>query len=183
MKFTNPEKLILVMLAEIHEGLKIKNGVDAGLVKSAIHSDNTWALSWEFTGIVGDSPDETPPHVTEVVDILEMWTFLEEAYDGFGPPDRKKIETEAAPFGSKVKFSGFDGNNETELMSVARFLVDDMERFQRFKGRDMDSHGSPPVDAYRRMLAVWEPIRATLDGNGLTADQVIQILNAKKHAA
>jgi hypothetical protein len=43
MNLTNPEKLVLVMLAEIHEALKIKNGVDTKLLKNAIYRDNTWA--------------------------------------------------------------------------------------------------------------------------------------------
>jgi uncharacterized protein YfbU (UPF0304 family) len=177
LKLTNPEKLILVMLAEIHETLKIKNGVDTELVKSAIHNDNTWALSWELPGIVGDSPDETPPQVNEVAEILEMWTLLEEAYESSGNADKQKIETEA---GGKFRFRGFDGNNETELMSIASFFVNDMEKFARFAGRDFNSH-MQSIDIYRRMFAVYDPIRATLDGNGLTADQVIQILKAKKH--
>jgi uncharacterized protein len=183
MKLTNPEKLILVMLAEIHEALKIKNGVDTELLKEAIHSGNTWALTWEMPGIIANDPqDETPPEVDEVVDILEMWEFLEEAHEQLGPEDRKRVETEAAPTGARVKFSGFDGNHDSRRMSIACFLVDDMGRFSRFKGRDMNSHGSPPLDAYRRMFSEFEPIRATLDGrNGLTADQIIQILKARRH--
>jgi uncharacterized protein YfbU (UPF0304 family) len=173
---------MLVMLSEIHEALKIKDGVDTKLLKEAIYSDNTWALTWEMPGIIGaDAHEETPPEVSEVVDILDMWQFLEEAHGELSPEDRKRVETEAAPFGARVKFTGFDGNHEGRLMSAATFLVDNMGRFSRFKGRDMNSHGSPPIDAYRRMLAVWEPMRATLDGNRLTADQVIQILKAKKH--
>jgi uncharacterized protein len=182
VKLTNPEKLILVMLAEIHEALKIKNGVDTELLKEAIWSDNTWALTWEMPGIIAGGPkEENPPEVKVVVDILDMWDFLEESHEKLGPVDKKRVEIEAAPFGTRVRFSGFDGNNEGRLMSVATFLIKDMDRFSRFKGRDLNSHGSPPVDAYLRMLAVFEPIRAKLDGNGLTADQVIQILQAKKY--
>jgi uncharacterized protein YfbU (UPF0304 family) len=181
VKLTNPEKLILVMLAEIHEALKVKNGVDTKLLKSAIYSDNTWALPWEMSGILSSGPkEETPPEVSDVLDILDMWTLLEEAYQRLGPKDKKRVKTEAEPFGTRVKFEGFDGNNETELMSIARFLVDDMGRFSRFKGRDMNSHG-PSIDVYRRMLAVYEPIRGTLDGKVMTADQVIAILKAKRY--
>jgi uncharacterized protein YfbU (UPF0304 family) len=179
VKLTNPEKLILVMLSEIHEALKIQNGVDTKLLKSAIYSDNTWALPWEMSGILRSEGNQ-PPDVKEVLDILDMWTFLEEAYDRFGPQDRKKVEAGAAPFGTTVAFVGFDGNNETRLMGIAQFLVDDMGRFQRFKGRDMNSH-MPSIDTYRRMLAAFDPIRATLDGDPLTADQIIPILKAKKH--
>lgn len=180
MKLTNPEKLILVLLAAIHEKLGIENGVDTKLLTSAIYSNNTWALSWELQGIVGDSPDPTPDEVREVMDILDMWSFIEEAYATFGSLEEKKIETEADPFGTHVQFSGFDGNHETEHMSIARFLVEDMGRFPRFKGRDFNSH-YPSIETYRRMFAVFEPIRKTLVGHGLTADQVIELLNAKRY--
>lgn len=177
MKLTNPEKLILIMLADIHKKLGIENSVDTKLLTSAIYSNNTWALSWEMPGIVGDSPDPTPPSVSEVVDTLDMWSFIEEAYATFEAPEKKKIETEADSFGTHVQFSGFDGNNEVELRSIALFLVEDMGRFPCFKGRDLNSH-HPSIETYRRMLAVFEPIRKTLDGRGLTADQVIEILKA-----
>lgn len=180
MKLTNSEKLILVMLAAIHEKLGIDNSVDTKLLTNAIHSNNTWALSWELQGIVGDSPDPTPHEVSEVTDILDMWSFIEEAYGTFGAPEKKKIETEADPFGTRVQFSGFDGNNETEHLSIARFLVEDMGRFSRFKGRDLNSH-HPSIETYRRMSAVFEPIRKTLVDGGLTADQVIELLNAKRY--
>lgn len=173
---------MLTMLAEIHETVKVKDGIDTKLLKEAIYSDNTWALLWEMPGLFDSGQkEEDPPEVKEVVDILEMWEFIEEGHEALGPPDRKRVETEAKPFGSHVKFTGFDGNYEGRWMSIACFLVDDMKRFSRFKGRDMNSHGSPPLDAYRRMLAVWEPIRATLDGKPLTADQIIQLLNAETH--
>ena len=42
------------------------------------------------------------------------------------------------PFGD-ARFSGFDGNNELEYISVARFLIDHLDSFTDFKGRDLDS--------------------------------------------
>jgi hypothetical protein len=71
MKFTNADKLIVTMLADLHEKLGIDE-VRTKLIKQAIYSNNTWALSWELTGIVGDSPEQTPPEVSLVVDILDM---------------------------------------------------------------------------------------------------------------
>jgi len=180
MKLTNPEKLILVMLAEIHEKLGIKDGMDTKLLTSAIYSNNAWALSWEMPGIVGDSPDPTPPEVNEVTSILDMWSFLEEAYESFSAIEKAKIKIDADPVGSDVQFSGFDGNNEPELLSIARFLVEDMGRFSRFKGRDLNSH-HPSIEAYRRMLSVFEPIRATLVGHGLSVTQVVEILKDKRY--
>lgn len=180
MKLTNAEKLILVMLAEIQENLGIDGDTDTKLLSRAIYSGNEWALDWEMQGIVGDNAEPTPPDVKDVADILDMWSFLEEAIESFGPEDRDKVKKDAEPFGEHVRFTGFDGNNETRLMGIARFLVDDMGRFSRFKGRDMNSH-MPSIDGYRRMLGVFSRIRPTLTHGGLTASQVASVLNARRH--
>ena len=42
MQLSNAEKLMLVMLSEIHEKLGIEEGVDSHFVKEAIYTDNTW---------------------------------------------------------------------------------------------------------------------------------------------
>jgi hypothetical protein len=179
MKLTNPEKLILTMLSEIHEKLGIQDGVNTKLLTRAISSNNTWALSWEMPGIVGDTREPAPPEVKEVLDILGMWSFMEEAYEKFDATEKATVKADADPFGNHVRFAGFDGNNETELLSIAEFLIEDMGRFSRFKGRDLNSH-SPSIDSYGRMLAIFERIRPTLIGHGLSAEQVVEILSAKR---
>jgi uncharacterized protein len=180
MKLTNPEKLILVMLAELHEKVGVKDGTDTKLLTSAIYSDNTWALDWEMPGIVGDCSEPTPVQVTEVTNILDMWSFIEEAYEKFDAAAKAKIKLEAAPFEEHVRFTGFDGNNETKYVSVARFLVEDMNRFSRFKNRDLNSHRLS-IESLLRMFSLFETIRPNLADRGLSADEVIQVLNARKH--
>lgn len=55
-------------------------------------------------------------------------------------------------------------NGESEHIGVARFLINKLDRIAEFKGRDLDAQ-MPPLDAYRRMLSVFEPIRSTLTGS------------------
>jgi uncharacterized protein len=179
MKLTNPEKLILLMLSELHEKVGVKDGTDTKLLAQAIYSGNTWALDWEMPGVVGDSSEPTPPQVTDVVNILDTWSFIEEAYEKFDAAAREKVKVGAAPFGEHVRFTGFDGNNEDRHMSIARFLVEEMDRFTRFKKRDFNSH-HPSIDGLLRMSTLFETIRPSLANRGLNADEVIQLLNARK---
>lgn len=179
MKLTNAEKLTLTMLADLHEKLEIDE-VNTKLLKNAIYTNNTWALSWEMPGIVGDSPEPTPPEVSLVVDILDMWSFIEEAYERFDPAQKSELEAKAGPFGKHVAFSGFDGNNESEFMSIANFLVNDMGRFTSFTGRDLNSHCAV-IDGYRRMLAKFLAIRPNLDGRGLSVAELAEVLNADRY--
>lgn len=113
-----------------------------------------------------------------VVNVLDMWSFLEAGYGKLTKKDRDQLQVDIGPLGRHVKFMGFDGNNETELMSIARFLINEMNRFTGFKGRDLNSH-VPTVSTYRQMYAAFEPIRKTLDGGQLSAAQLTKILQAR----
>lgn len=179
MKLSDGEKLILLMLGELYEKIGIKDGIDAKFVSSAIYSGHEWALPWKFTGIPFDSQD-TPEHVEEVLNILDMWTFIEEAYAEMGPAEKEKIKTDADPFGAHVRFRGFDGNNESEYLSAAGFLINDLDRFSRFKGRDLNSH-SPSIGSHRRMYQEFEVIRPTLIMRGLSVEEIVKLLNAQRH--
>src|SRR5205085_8801355 len=112
--------------------------------------------------------------VAEVVDILDMWSFLEEGHESLSVSDKDRVKTEAHPFGDNVHFRGFDGNNETSHFGIARFLVHKLERFDRFEHRDLNSH-FPSIDTYRRMLRVFLPRRQSLMGARLSANQIIAI--------
>jgi len=180
MELSNGEKLILIMLSEIYEHLKINGEIDPQFVRSAIFREQTWSLAWEYPGIVGSGENETPAVVNEVLDILEMWEMLETSYKRLQPTDKARVEDEAEPFGSNVQFRGFDGNNETEYMGAAEFLVNDLERFSTFKGRDLNSH-RPLLDTYKRMLAIFQPLRNSLGSGTLNAEQIINILKEQAH--
>jgi uncharacterized protein YfbU (UPF0304 family) len=154
--------------------LKIDNGT-ARLVLSAIYSGNLWGLKWIFPGIFDDS-EPTEEMLHETVDIMDMWSFIERFYEELSPEERVFVEKEAKPFGKRVHFDGFDGNGEAAYISIARFLVDKLDRFQDFKGREMNAH-MPTLEAHRRMLAVYTPMRNT----NLTAQQIANILRERTH--
>ena len=171
MKIRESEKLILIMLADVYEKLGL-DGVDPDFIREAIYSGNTWGLYWKYPGIFPEQEEENPPVVGEVVDYLEMWSFIEDSFQVLDGPTQAGIKDQKDLM-SPV-FHGFDGNNETEHMGVAIFMVKHLERFTEFEGRDMNSH-CPMLPRYRRMLEVFRPIRETLAGvrqisvNGVTA--------------
>lgn len=181
MQMTNAEKLMFVMLSEIHEALKIKNGIDVHLLKEAIYSDNTWAIDWEMPGIVQGNKEQDPTEVGYVVDVLDMWSFLEEGYSALSEREIKELAIKASPFGEHVKFTGFDGNNESKYYSIACFLVNEMGRFQKFSGRELNSH-MPTTEMYTRMLNIFLPIRNSLVGRTLSVDEMANILNSMAYS-
>lgn len=56
-----------------------------------------------------------------------------------------------------VQFPGFDGNNETKLMSYARHVVEGEGRFEYVErsAKDFNAH-MPTVELYQRMISAWE---------------------------
>lgn len=177
-KIDDGDRLVIMMLRDIQKSLKIKNlEVDPDFLADVIVGGHYWALDWEYTGLFHDHVDNRQV-LHEVVDVLGMWSFLEEGYEMLSASEKARVEKEADPFGKYVSFTGFDGNNESEHMGIALFLVEKMDRFSRFKGRDMNSH-HPAIEAYASMLAVFEPIRSTLVGRRLSVTEIISILKAR----
>jgi uncharacterized protein YfbU (UPF0304 family) len=127
-----------------------------------------------------DSSEPAPPEVNEVVNFLDMWSFIEEAYGALGPAEKADLEHKAAPFGESPRFTGFDGNNECEYMGIAGFLIRQLDRFVEFKDRDLNSH-LPSVAGYRRMYETFEPIRRTLFDRRMSVDELAKVLNARRY--
>ena len=172
------EKLILRMLCDLYKNQKVRGGFDPDFISKAIDRGYYWALDWEYH--LSDGTGETPQIVSEVCDVLDMWSFIERGYAKLSEKDKERVESEAEPFGKDVAFEGFDGNDESDHHGVAQFLINDMGRFHRFKGRELNSH-HPSIDAHRRMLAVFKPMQETLAGGELSASQIIDLLKARKH--
>lgn len=179
MKITDGEKLILLMLSELYDALKVQGEIEPDFIRSAIFSNKMWSIPWKYSGIPFES-EETPEIVKKVLDILDMWNLIEYSYQELSEDGKKSLEKEAELFGKDPKFLGFDGNSETDYMSTASFIVNKLERFEEFKDRDFNSH-YPLVDAYSRMLVVFEEIRKDWSFGSLTERQLVNILKEITH--
>lgn len=175
IQLDKPQRLMVWLLTEI---LKTQKGYesrdDISLIQEAIYGGHLWALDWELTGLMHSHTDK-PEAVRFVVDVLDMWTFIERAFDALSDADKAKLEKEVPYTGKEPKFIGFDGNNETEHMGIASFLIQQMGRFTNFKSRDLNSH-MPKVQRYAQMYQVFEPIRAKLVGREMTVEEIIEVL-------
>src|SRR5262245_22339290 len=127
MKLSDGEKLILLMLADMYKHLDIKGDFDPDFVSETIHSDHLWGFDWQYSGVPFEKTS-TPHVVTETLDYMDMWSFLEDSYAKLSAADKKKVETDAEPFGKNVKFLGFDGNHEPHF-GIAIYLVEQLDRF------------------------------------------------------
>ena len=179
MKLSDGEKLILLMLSDIYEKTGIEGEIEPEFIKSSIFRDHLWGIPWKYSGIPFDD-QENPPIVKEVVDILDMWSFIEHGYKELTDAQKQQLEEDVEHFGKDPKFRGFDGNNESEYMSVASYIINDLERFEEFKDRGLNSH-MPSIDTYNRMLSVFLPIRNNMMTGGLSLKDLTLILKEKVH--
>jgi hypothetical protein len=178
VRFSDGERLLMLMMRDLYKKLKIDDGeIDTDFIAEVIWGGHYWAPKWEMQRLFHGEEDD-PNDVRFVVDVLNMWSFLERAYNRLDEAAKARVEEEAKPFGRDVRFEGFDGNNETSLMSIARFLVNKMGRFEEFQKRELNSH-FPSVDMHKRMLAVFKPMQKSLLGRDLSVDQIIRILKAR----
>jgi uncharacterized protein YfbU (UPF0304 family) len=83
-----------------------------------------------------------------VLDALNVFELLQDGERaGFTPKSEH----------ATTAFLGFDGNNESKLMSYARHAVENEHRFESVKraSESFNSH-MPTVELYQRMISTWE---------------------------
>jgi hypothetical protein len=71
------------------------------------------------------------------------------------------------------------GGRSESHYEIARYFVDDLKRFQHFRGRDLNSH-MQSLDGYRRMYSVFEPMHKSLANRLLSAAEIIAIVIARR---
>jgi uncharacterized protein YfbU (UPF0304 family) len=183
MRLTDGEKIIIYLLAEI---LKTQKGYGdqnrMSLLQEAISGGHLWAINGHelFAGVFSERVDNDEEQKL-VINSLDMWSFIEEAYQTFTDDEKKQVEDSVEFFGTNPQFTDFDGNYESEYMILARFVIDKLGWFQRFKGRELNSH-APHVDRYKRMIDVFDPIRVKLVGRGLTTAEMITLLKEQERS-
>lgn len=175
VNFSDGEKMLILMMGDLFKALKIKDPEsNPKFLAEVIYGGHYWAPKWDMQGVFHDHMDN-PQEVSYVCDVLDMWSFIEEAYAQLDSEQKQGIISEVGEWAKDVTFRGFDGNNESSQMSIAGFLINEMGRFTRFKGRDLNAH-HPTRESYSRMLALFEPMRATLVGGGLSVKQLVTLL-------
>ncbi|WP_160319199.1 YfbU family protein [Pseudomonas libanensis] len=173
------EQLTVQMLCAIYKKLGIDDGFDPDLVSSAIASNDLWVLDWAYD--IKDEQSHKPPHVTAVVDTLDMYSFLRDSFERLSPADQATVEGEVPHASSLVEFRGYDGNNELEYRRAVRYLVNDLDRFESIKDvATLNSH-SPVVEMYARMYEVFKPIRAQLINRLMGPHEIVAVLQAAVH--
>ena len=179
VRFSDGEKLIMMMLRDLYEHQNVNGDIDPEFIQEALLGGHYWGLKWQLGGLLHDHADSVQT-VSEVVDILEMWYFIESGYAALSEPEKTGLKEEAKLSDKDIQFPGFDGNHESEYLGIAQFLVNQMERFEIFKGRVFNSH-TRSIEMYRRMLFDFKLMRGNLGQTDLSPTQIIALLKPQIH--
>jgi uncharacterized protein YfbU (UPF0304 family) len=180
MNLSEGERLILVMLCEIHKALNLTGAVDPDKLKRLILGVGSDGAARPVNGAPGERRDRTAV-ASEVGEILDMWSAIERGYKHLSVDEKREVEIGAGPLGRGVRFSGFDAESEIEYRDVALVLIEEAGQFDRFQGRNLDAH-MPALAGYRRMLRLYELMRPASGGQRLDVQQIIALANAEKYA-
>lgn len=167
MKFSNAEKLELLLLCDIADG---KKEIDPDFIREAIYTNNTWGIAWKYNGY--EFEEEKPAHVSNVLDVLSMYTTLKFSYDELSSEDKAIVDSSKSA--DWLKYRGFDGNNESRYLSAVNFLVINLDRFSDIGITPRLNSHTPALPKYMAMHAVWK----SFDTANLTATQIVQIIEA-----
>lgn len=179
MEMSDGEKLITLMLTELYEKLEINGEIDPDFIRSAIFTDNLWAIPWRFTGI--PFQDQSHPEiVNKTLKILQMWGIIESSYGRLNDDDKLKLEELSPVAGKYPKFLGFSVSKECDYLNIAHFLVNDLNRFVEFKGRELNSHHES-LDIYNRMLPTFDKEWRESMYSLLSAEKLAMVLNEMVH--
>lgn len=176
MKFTDEQRLIVMMLADIQKTLGVRGEFDPDFISKVASWKEEFALEWAYNGIFDDT--HTPDSFRFVINVVDMWSFIEHSVKNLSAEERLELEAKIGVWGKEPAFRGFDGNNESEYMSHVRLLVEDLNRFSEFKGRDFNSH-VPLAARYQAMLEKFDPIRVTLMDQSMSVGQLAEVLTAR----
>ncbi|WP_340265394.1 YfbU family protein [Sphingobium mellinum] len=150
MKMSDGERLILVMLAEVMEALKLDREIDPSLVKSLVINNDGWALARKYPGIF-ESQAPSDEVVSETTNILWMWGIIESSIQKLSGAEADEAKT-----WHWTAFAGFDANNDPHY-GVAQTMIQDLEEFSTSrKGVNLNSHSQTSLPRYRQMFAKFD---------------------------
>ena len=176
MKLSEGERLILYMLCDLYKALGVKGEIDPELVGNAVVNGDLWLIEDEYHGLF-PTQETSRSVVNEVIDILDMWRFIERSVAQFNKSELDQLTSRPKLRPSPPEFVGFDGNNESDHFHVARTIVEKRKLFTEFADRELNSH-HPILDEYHRMYAVFSTIRPLLADREMTLDELVSVLEA-----
>lgn len=165
IKLTDTERLILANQYEILS--ELRKDEDYKLKAETLREGHEWLYSKEFDCLSPNLSDQDTKHV---ITIIGIYGDLSASYEKL--TDKSEIDQ------NKVKFPGFDGNNESELLSFAKALLKH-GCFTETLGEEVINSHAWTTDIYKRMIDRWRELDEPKYPYG--KQTILDILEARIH--
>ena len=163
-KITRVERKILANQYTVLEKLDPDRAEEYAELREVLENGFVGEYEGVLQGVYDESDTMSAEECRYVGDVLQMYDMMQTAFRNgqTGGVDPRRL-----------KFPGFDGNNETKFMAYARHMRKHGRwAFLDLVSEDFNSH-SPTEGRYQKMLAAWN---ASGDKHQLTADDIVRIL-------
>lgn len=168
MDLTKKERVIIANQLKILEKLYPDEAKYYAEHRKAIEYGFKLHYSWVAENIDDDEMSEE--ECKEVLNVLDMHRAITFSYNQIKEKTNLTVD--------KVRFRGYDGNNETHQFSYTNYFISDLGRFEELRfGADYPDFNShcPMVKKYRRMLDIWVKYP---DKFNLNEEQIKELLGA-----
>lgn len=167
MNLSKKERLSYIYQLRILEALYPGEADGYAKHRKALEEGYSLHYGWMFEGLYEDLSEAS---CREVLDILDMYRAIYFGLEKIDPND-------ALHKHHLSSFIGFDGNNETHLMSYVRYFIEDLERFSELRQEGYSSFNShcSMLNTYREMLHRWHAIGERFK---LSREQIASVLGA-----
>lgn len=165
IQLTDVERILLANQCEIL-GLLTKDDGHTKMAKN-LRDGHTWLYKNYFQQISDNLPDSDVDHVLA---ILGIYSDLKDSYG--------KLSDKSGVDKRLVRFPGFDGNNESDLLCFAQALTDNGS-FSETIGKSAQNSHMPTREMYGRMIEEWKAMGEP--SYPYSKDQILQIIQAKTH--
>lgn len=165
IELTDKERLFLANQYEILAALNDDDHY--ALMAETLKAGHKWLYNQFFDSLSENLPDSQAQYV---LSILGIFGDLQASYNDLA--DKSGID-EAA-----LSFPGFDGNNESELLSFAHSLIKH-GRFESTLGRNVPNSHMPTSSIYGRMIQCWRDLGSP--GYPYSKETIQEILATRIH--
>jgi uncharacterized protein YfbU (UPF0304 family) len=156
MNFNAAERIALLLACQSSGA---GQELDPVFIQDAITSGNDWAIKWEYDWLFSDSKKQDD--IKFVVAVLDLFRAIRNIEINSTDKDLEKFNLKR----ENIQFSGFDGNNESELYDISSFFINKMNRWQEFKDMKLNSH-SPKKDYYKEIMNKYSLLKDEISSNG-----------------
>jgi len=127
---------------------------------------------------ISDSQILTENECREIIEILQMFSALENSYNNLSAGEKNEIDLE------RIQYKGFDGNHECKQGDYADFCIlmknRGHENTDEIPGLHYNSH-IPMISVYRRMLTKWKELRELEKNVHLFKKDILSIAYERIH--